>query len=193
MNIIRHHGIKEYEVVIELILLFLAYLAAVIFGSYYVNLYITRDQFSKEDLKNVFPYISDLWSGITSNNSLAALLGILIASSFVGILITMITRNWFLNSSIIFVILFLTFPLAKKSFEKARVTTGGGFGDRTVEVFAKYDSFILIGYGAGTGTALMYNWGVYKAVPFLWFLINFIVITILLGMVIKNVANPEVQ
>jgi hypothetical protein len=188
----RSHAVKEYDVIIELILLFLAYLAVVMLGSYYVNLYITHDHFSKEDLKNVLPYLSDLWSGIT-NNSLAALIGILIVSSFLGMLITMITNNWFLNSSIIFVILFLIFPLAKKSFDNARVTTGGGFADRTIEIFAKYYNFILIGYGAGTGTALMYNWGVYKSVPFLWFLINFIVISILIGLVIKNVANPELQ
>ena len=69
------------------------------------------------------------------------------------------------------------------------VTTGAGFSDTVMNIFSKYYNFILLGFGTGTGAGLMYNWGVYKTVPFLWFLINFTVISILLGMVIYNVYN----
>jgi len=176
-------------VIIELILLFITYLAVLILGTYYINLYISQDHFTKEELKNIFPYLANLWSSVTNNNSIPLLLGIIVIFSFLGVLVTMLSDHWFLNSSIIFTIMYLTFPLARKSFDKAKVTTGGGFADTAIDLFLKYYNFILIGYGTGTGTALMYNWGVYKSVPFLWFLINFIVISILLGMIVKNTAN----
>ena len=106
-----------------------------------------------------------------------------------GILIIMLSEHWLLNSAIIFIIVFLTFPIAKKNFDKVKVTTGSGFSDTAINIFSKYYNFILLGFGTGTGAGLMYNWGVYKAVPFLWFLINFTVISILVGMVIHNVHN----
>jgi hypothetical protein len=110
-------------------------------------------------------------------------------SSFISVLITMLSEHWFLNSAILYVILFFIFPFAKKNFSKVMVTTGGSYSDTIINIFLKYYNFILIGFGTGTGTGLMYNWGVYRAVPFLWFLINFIVISILTGMEINNTSN----
>jgi hypothetical protein len=113
----------------------------------------------------------------------------LIISSIVGILLPMLSEHWFLNSSIIFVVMFFIFPLAKKNFDKAKVTTGGKLSDTAMNIFLKYYNFILIGFGSGTASALMYNWGVFKAVHFLWFLINFIALSILIGIAIKNIAS----
>jgi hypothetical protein len=114
---------------------------------------------------------------------------ILIVSSLVGIALTMVTDYWFLNSAIIVTVMFFIFPLAKKNFDKAMVTTGGNLSDTAMNMFLKYYNFILVGFGTGTASALMYNWGAFKAIHFLWFLINIIALTILLGIAINNIVN----
>jgi len=93
----------------------------------------------------------------------------------------------FLNSAIIFIVMFFTFPLAKKNYDMARITTGGSFADTAMSIFVKYNSVILVGFGTGTATGIMYAWGVYKAINFLWFLINLILLTIFIGMVIRDI------
>ena len=174
---------------IEIIVIYLVYLIILILGSYYVNLYLSKDQFTKDELKDIIPYLERLWNNIANNFSMLILAISLIVSSMVGILLPMLSQHWFLNSSIIFVVMFFIFPLAKKNFDKAKVTTGGNLSDTAMNIFLKYYNFILIGFGTGTASALMYNWGVFKAVHFLWFLINFIVLSILLGIAIKNIVS----
>jgi hypothetical protein len=176
-------------VVLELILIYFTYLIILLLGSYYVNLYLSKDHFTKEELKNVVPFLTQSLKKVMNSHSMSIMIILLFVSSLLGILVTMLSENWFLNSSIIFIVMFLTFPLAKKNFDKVKVTIGGSYADTAINIFSKYYNFLLIGYGNGTASALMYNWGVYKAVPFLWFLINFIVISILLGMVINNIWN----
>ena len=57
--------------IIELLIIYLVYLLLLILGSYYVNLYISKDQFTKEELKDILPYISQLWSKIINNHSVS--------------------------------------------------------------------------------------------------------------------------
>jgi hypothetical protein len=176
-------------VIIEIILIYIVYLMLLTLGSYYVNLYLTQDQFTKEELKNVIPYLIKLRDSIANNYSMTILAVILIVSSLVGIALTMVTEYWLLNSAIIFAVMFFIFPLVKKNFDKAMVTTGGNLSDTAMNMFLKYYNFILIGFGTGTASAIMYNWGAFKSIHFLWFLINIIALTILLGITINNIEN----
>jgi hypothetical protein len=176
-------------VIIEIILIYIVYLMLLTLGSYYVNLYLTQDQFTKEELKNVIPYLIKLRDSIANNYSMTILAVILIVSSLVGIALTMVTEYWLLNSAIIFAVMFFIFPLVKKNFDKAMVTTGGNLSDTAMNMFLKYYNFILIGFGTGTASAILYNWGAFKSIHFLWFLINIIALTILLGITINNIEN----
>ena len=171
---------------IEIILIYVFYLMIIVLGSYYVNLYLSKDSFTKEELKEVIPHLKNMWNKIRNNYSISILLICTGISSLVGILLAMLSQNWFLNSAILFVAMFFAFPLAKKNFDSAMITTGGTFSDTAMSIFVKYHSAILIGFGSGTATGLMYNWGVYKSINFLWFIVNIIVITILIGMCINE-------
>lgn len=174
---------------IEFVSLFVVYLMMVVLGSYYVNLYITQDKFSKEELKAVVPYFTRLWNRIASDYSMLIFGVTFGVSTLLGIALPMLSEHWLLNSAILFVAMFYTFPLVKKSIEKANVTTGGNLYDTATGIFAKYNNFILIGFGSGTATALMYNWAVNNSVHFLWFVVNFILISILIGIAVHNVAK----
>lgn len=177
--------------IVEIILIYIFYLLIVILGSYYVNLYLSKDTFTREELRDIFPFLTKFWNNIVSNYSMTMMLICIGTASLIGILLTMLSQHWFLNSSIIFIVMFFTFPLAKKNFDMARVTTGGSFSDTAMSIFAKYHNIILVGFGTGTATGLMYNWGVYKAVNFIWFLINFILMTVFIGIVIKDINSHK--
>jgi len=174
-------------VIIEILLIYIVYLLIIVLGSYYVNLYLTKDQFTKDELKDVMPYLTKLWNRITTSYSLSIMLICLCVASLIGILLPMLSQHWFLNFAIIFIVMFFTFPLAKKNYDMARITTGGSFADTAMSIFVKYNSVILVGFGTGTATGIMYAWGVYKAINFLWFLINLILLTIFIGMVIRDI------
>jgi hypothetical protein len=176
-------------VIIEILLIYIIYLTVIILGSYYVNLYLSKDQFTKDELKDIVPYLTKLWSRINNIYSMSIMMICIGAASLIGVLLPMLSQHWFLNSAIIFIVMFFTFPLAKKNFDIARITTGGSFSDTAMSIFVKYHSFILIGFGTGTATGIMYNWGVSKEINFLWFLVNLIVLTIMIGMVIKDINS----
>jgi hypothetical protein len=173
-------------VIIELLIMYAVYLLLLILGSYYVNLYVSKDQFTKEELKEVLPYLSQLLSKIINNYSTSIFIATLSISSIIGIALPLLSDQWLLNSSIIFLVMFFTFPIAKKNFDKTQVTTGGTTSDIVKNIFTRYYNVILIGFGNGSATGLMYNWGVNKSVHFLWFLINLIALSVMVGVSIRN-------
>jgi hypothetical protein len=176
-------------VFIEILLIYIVFLSILILGSYYVDLYLSKDQFTKEELKDVLPYLLKLWRKVSHSFSMLLLAVILAVSSLLGILFPMVSQNWFLNSSIIFLTMFFSFPVLKRNFDKTTVTVSGSYADTAMNIFVKYHNIILVGFGAGTASGLIYNWGAFKAVHFLWFLVNLIVLSILTGMVIKNILH----
>jgi hypothetical protein len=173
-------------VIIELLIMYVVYLLLLILGSYYVHLYISKDQFTKDELKDVMPYLTQLLSKIVNNYSTSILVATLLVSSVIGMALPLLSDHWFLNSSIVFLVMFFTFPVAKKNFDKTQVTTGGTASDTIINIFTRYYNVILIGFGNGSATGLMYSWGVNKSVHFLWFLINLIALSVMTGVVIKN-------
>ncbi|MCP4136242.1 MAG: hypothetical protein GY754_35055 [bacterium] len=172
----------------EILILYIIYLALIIFGSYYVNLFMTQDQYSKEELKNIKPYLSGVWKGITGNYSIATFFLLLIGSSFLGAVIPALFQYWILNSVLLFAIVFFTLPYLKKHFEQAQVSTPDNYSDTVVNIFVKYSDVLIIGFGTGLGTILMYN---RASVHFLWFLVNVFAVTILLGISVKNVQKSS--
>ena len=107
--------------IIELIIIYLVYLLLLVLGSYYVNLYISKDQFTKDELKDVLPYLAKLWGKIINNHSISVLIAVFIISAIIGMALPLLTDHWFLNSSIIFLVMFFSFPVAKKNFNKLKL------------------------------------------------------------------------
>lgn len=175
--------------IFEILLVFLIYCFLVTIGSYYVNLYVTQDQFTKQDLKNIMPYLSQLGQRIIREYSPLSFALVVCIAAFVGIAVTMVTDHWFLNSCILYLILYFTVPLMRQQAEKATVTTAAGWGDTAANLIVRYGNIAVLGFGFGNATGLMYNWDVHHSVHFLWFLVNIIVLTIFLGVAVKNLAQ----
>ena len=175
--------------VIEFVILCSIYLILIVLGYYYANLFVTQDQYTKEELKNLLPYLKELWSKIGDKYPVPVFLSVLIISTFFGIVIPMFFRHWIANSSIFFVILFFILPFVKKYLEKSQVAESENYSDTISNIFIRYMDIIIIGFGTGLGSALIYNWrdlpGIYS--PF--FLINIIIISIFLGYTVKNLLK----
>ena len=167
--------------ILELILIYFVYLVIIILGSYYIDLFLSKDQYTKKEIKNSLPYFSKLLDTIKHTYSITSLVVIVSATSLLGILLPVLIQHWLTNSAIFFAVLFFILPLLKKQLEKYKVSDSENPLDNLSNIIIRYDDIILIGLGLGTASAIILNWGTTKFIPFLWFLVNIIIISILLG------------
>ncbi len=170
-------------------ILCILYLSVVLVGVYYFNLITLKDQYTKDDLKNVIPFFKESWKKVSSEYPVPLFLSILVIATFFGVVIPMIFRHWVTNSSIFFVILFFTLPLIKKYLEKSQVTESKSYSDNLSNLFIRYMDIIITGFGTGLGSALIYNWRDLPEIYSPFFLINIIIISLFLGHTVKNVLK----
>lgn len=175
--------------IIVVVLIYFVYLFLLIFINYYLNLFTSKGEYTQDELKNVFPYFKDSWDTIRSKYALSSFFLFLIFSSIVGIVIPLLTINWFFNSSILFIVVFFTFPYIKSYFEDRMVTESEDYRDNFANIFAKHSEIITIGFGIGLGSSMTYVWRNNIEVNSIWFLINFIVLSVLLEITIKNTLS----
>ena len=174
--------------VIEFLAVYIVYLLLIILGNYYVHLFTSKEQYTREEIKNVTPYLLKCWNTVR-HYSLSMFLLLLLLSSFIGAMMPLIFQNWFFNSSIIFVPIFFFLPYLKKNYEQAQVTTPDDYSDAIVNIFVKYCDVLIVGFGLGLGAMLIYNWAVFKLVHFIWFFINIVAVTVLIFISIRNVQK----
>lgn len=172
-----------------LILLYVVYVFFLVVVSYYVNLFTSKQEYTQEELKNVFPYFSHTWDVISSKYSTLSFFVILVLSSVLGILLPFISKNWFLNSSILFIVVFFTIPYLRNYFEDRMVTESDNYLDNYVNIFVKHSDLITLGFGIGLGSALTYVWRNNVEISTIWFLINIIIVTVLLEISLKTVFS----
>lgn len=172
--------------VFSIIIIYIIYSLVIILSCYYIDLFLSKEQYSKDELKNILPYLKKIHENIIFNHSSFTLSIVLICSSFLGIIIPLISSSWIINSSILYAIIFLTLPFLKKHFEKSQVSSSEDYADMIVNVFLRYDNVIILGFGSGTGASLIYNWGSMKNISFLWFFINIIIVSAISGYTLKK-------
>lgn len=175
----------------ELVLAYIVYLLIILAGIYYVDLYLTKEQYTRDDLKNSFSYVTGVFQRVSNAYSLPMFFLILFVSSLLGLLIPMFTKNWLINSALLVVIVFFVIPFIKGNLERSQVTTSEDIMDTIINIFVRYDAVIVVGFGTGYGTILMYNWATVKAVHFLWFLINIVIISVVIGVTIKDALRQQ--
>jgi predicted ABC-type exoprotein transport system permease subunit len=172
-------------------ILCILYLAFILVGVYYFNLITQKEQYTRDELKNVIPFFKESWKKVSSDYPASLFLSILVISAFFGVVIPMIFRHWVTNSSIFFVILFFILPLVKKYLEKSQVAESKSYSDNLSNLFIRYMDIIITGFGTGLGSALIYNWRDLPEIYSPFFLINIIIISLFLGHTVKNVLKEE--
>jgi hypothetical protein len=175
----------------QILTIYFVYFLMILFLSYYVNLFSTQETFTKEDLKQVFPYLKKFYILIVKKYSFFMFFLIIFIVSLIGIMIPSIITHWIGNSSLIFVAIFLIFPLIKKYLQRSQVTSTENYSDDIANIFVKYIDIIIIGFGAGQATILIINWRELREINSVYFMLNIVIISILLVISIKNMIQEK--
>jgi len=146
---------------------------------YYVNLISSKDQYTREEISNILPFVAETWQKVYSRYPSPMLFLMLLGSSFIGLLIPFLSSHWFFNSAVFFVVLYLVAPLAKERVDSVKVSNSDEIKDDLTNLFSRFTYIIVLGFGLGTATSLMYNWAQEKELSFLWFLLNLAAIVLL--------------
>jgi hypothetical protein len=96
----------------------MGYCAAMICIGYYINLVMTKDHYTRDELKSIVPFFARYWRSISGSHSALLVLIVFLIFSFAGIVLPMVSDGWFFNSSVIFLVLFFIFPMVKGALTK---------------------------------------------------------------------------
>jgi len=105
------------------------------------------------------------------------------------VLLPLISTHWFLNSAILFVIVFFVFSFIKDHIDRIMVTASESFRDVVANVFSRHCEIFTLGFGVGTGASLIYVWGNNREMSFLWFLANMVIATIMIEFTLRTILK----
>jgi hypothetical protein len=165
--------------VINILFILIVFVFVTVAISYYADLITKKEEYSRDDLKNILPFAAMLWEHYLQKYSLPVFIAIFISSSFASIVLTLVSASVLLNSSLLFIIVYFALPVISGNLEKSRVTDTGNYFDHAANIIIKHSDIIILGWGAGSGAALIYSWGSLKQIGFIWFVINLVVVIVL--------------
>ncbi len=174
---------------ISLIILYVAAIFISLILFHYFQLFRSKEQYTKEELKNVIPSIPRYWDSLLQRYSISGFVFSLLAATIPGLLIPFISLGWFFQSAIIFILLFIILPYVRGYMENIRVTAPADYGDVISNIFIRYTDVILYGFGAGTLSSITYLWTTHRELSFLWYIINAAVILIIMIKLLINVSS----
>ncbi len=154
--------------------------------TYYYNLFITQSVITKTEIFNVFQQLGIIINKLFSKHSFFYLFLFFFISSFTGILLLSVFDSLIINSALLPLILYFSFPRLAIYFENTRVTISKDYKDILEILFTKYYNFILIGFFSGYVFKLIDNWINSAIINFYWFTFNITIITGLTVLTLKN-------
>jgi hypothetical protein len=160
-------------------------------ANYYITLISSKDHYTREEIANIFPFISSSLIKLKDRYNTAGLLLAMALSSLIGGGIPRISSHWFFNSSLLFLAVYFIFPILKERIESYKVSTSEYYRDALANYFSQYSGIIIIGLGTGMGASLMYNWASIRELSFLWLLLNLAVITVLVERVLGKEMSDQ--
>ncbi len=171
---------------VYMLLIYFCFIFFLFVVNYYVNLFSSKELYTREDVSNFMPYLSESLGKMTQKYNVSGLVVALAVSSLFGVGIPLLSMHWFFNSSILFAVLFLVSPAIKESFDASKVNASDSRVDEIANLFSRYIGIIVLGFGTGTGASLMLNWANKKELGFLWFAVNIIAVIVLEQYVISR-------
>ena len=171
---------------IQNIFTFLIYFLCSVIISYYYNLLISKNEYSRDELQKVVPQLINIWNKISGKYATINMIFIILIPALIGGGIPGVFTNSLINSALLPFLVFYFLPKAAVYFEETRVTTSESFTDILEDTYVKYYLLINSGFIAGYGSTLIFNWINLGIISFYWFVINFIIITIMLVLSLKE-------
>lgn len=172
-------------------IIYLVFLVFIVAMDYYINLFASKDHFTKDELKSIIPHLGDSLGILQRKYSSVLFLLFFAVSTFFGVLLPLVSSHWFLNSAILFVIFFFAFAFIKDHIDKIMVTTSENLRDAVANVFSRHCEVFTLGFGIGTGASLIYVWGNNREMSFLWFLANMVITTIMIEFTLRTILKES--
>ncbi len=172
---------------LEFVLIYIIFILVVIVAYYYSSLIMSKEQYTRDELKGVVTFLPKFLGKISEKYSFVMFFITMILSSLIGMLPAAVSYHWFANSAILFGAVFAGLPVLKKNFEESRVTESVSYSDTAANFVLKYNESLIFGFGIGAGSMLISNWGSSREISFLWFILNLVIITVLLTMTTKKI------
>lgn len=170
----------------QILIIFIIFSIICLVLTYYFNLFISQSVYTRSELSNVLPQLGNMLSTIYYKYSIMYLAGSYFISAFIGILLLSIFENLVINSALIPVILYYSAPRLAVYFEQTRVTISENYKDIAEALYSKYYNYILSGFSAGYASKLIDNCFNTGIISFYWFIINFVIITIIVVFSLRN-------
>jgi len=171
---------------IDNLLTFIIYLSISVIVTYYYNLLISKNEYSRDEIQKVMPQLVNIWNKISGKYTTLNILFIISISALIGGGIPGLFHNSIINSALLPFVVFYFLPKAAVYFEETRVTTSESITDILEDVYVKYYLLINSSFIAGYGSTLIYNWVNLGIISFYWFILNFIIITSILVITLKE-------
>jgi uncharacterized membrane protein YfcA len=126
--------------------------------NYYISLFLTKEQYTKEELKNIKPHFSITWTKINSQYNTFGVIICLFTSSLIGIYLPRILNYRFFNSIFPLVIIYFSFPYLTRHLQNKQVSESEDSSDIFAGLFIEYNQLIVLGFGLGLMSFFSINW-----------------------------------
>ncbi len=170
---------------IQILVIYILFTLLIIIGSYYADLFASKDEYTKEDFKMILPSIMTMARRIQGGYTVT----VFIVTSVIGMAVPLLSANIVVNSSLLFLVVYLLLPLVKKQLDKAKVINTESYSEKFLNNLMSISDVLIIAFGFGTGTGLIYSWSVLNTIPFLWFLLHLSIIILLLGIKVRKMMT----
>lgn len=174
---------------IAILLLCVFYLGLIIIIYEYYMLFSSKDEYTKQELKGVITGIPDHWMPLLSQFRLFPIYAL--TSLIVGILIPLLSYNWFFQSSIFSILLFIILPQVRRSYEPMKVTITDSIWDTIAAALSEYHEIMIVFFSIGTVASLTYCWIANRELSFLWFFVNAIIICVIIFFILVSIDKEN--
>ncbi|HOJ27549.1 MAG TPA: hypothetical protein PL059_00590 [Spirochaetota bacterium] len=175
---------------LSIMLLCIFYTILIVIVYEYYKLFNSKDEYTKQELKQVVFLIPDHWIPLLSKFRLYPVYAL--TSLVFGILIPLLSTNWFFQSSVLCILLFIILPQIRRSYEPMKVTVSDSFVDTVATALSEYYEIILFFFSTGTLSSLTYTWVTEKELSFLWFMVNAIIICIIMFFMLASLDKENI-
>ena len=177
---------------IDILLIYIIYIVATLTISYYINIFMDKEQISRTELKEILPYYKELWGKLLLDGSLSINAIIISLSSLFGAIQIYLFDNIIFGSFALIVAIYFAIPFLEKYSPTQNEIEQTNDNILTTIIENIYE--IIIGYGFGISTLLIYKWALLGNISFWMLIINLIITTsIVVLSIIKKIKKIDIN
>lgn len=153
---------------------------------YYLDLFESKDNYTKSELTDILPYIQAVSGNILKKYSIPVLSLTTIVTFIISFYIPRLSDNYFTNSVIIYTAFFFGLPAISKFLQNQSTETDSSIKLIIYNYLISNHKLISFIFGLGTLTSFTFNRITYHNINFIYFIVNLTIAVILLEISLKS-------